>query len=121
MTGHQPIVSMRRRGVAPVTVILTFDPALCNRDWHRTDGRIAYVAIDNAENPSRLDLRYLVGLPVVILGDVGDRVRELASAVMAAKPKRLVAGILERELPAGESFRTVERFDSEQGAQWQPC
>lgn len=110
MTGHEPIVAMRRRGKAPKTVVVMFDPKLVNRDWHETDPRIAYVALAPKDRPARLDFRSLVGLPVVVLGDVGDPVKATVDAVLSAGASAVSAAICECE--GGDCFRVVESFDS---------
>lgn len=121
MTGHEPLIAMRRAGRVPVSVVMTFDPRLCPIDWTKVNRSVAYVAVDNAKAPCRLDLRFLVGLPVIVIGDVGDRVRELTAAAVKAGAERVVASLFEREFPGAETFRTIEHFDSKKGGQWLPC
>ena len=82
MNGQQLIVEMRRAGRAPVTVWLTDERGA------PLDGSTVYVAPDDV--PELLDLRFLVGLTVVVDGDTDARVDRLTRACVAAKARRVV-------------------------------
>jgi len=82
MTGHEPILEMRRRGKAPVTVWLTDEP-----EAPRT-GTTVYIAPH--ERPELLDLRFLVGLTVLVDGDTDARVDSLVAACVQARAKRVI-------------------------------
>jgi hypothetical protein len=118
MIGHQGIVAMRRRRRVPNVVVMLFDPALAAKDWPAVDPRIAYVAIEQRDNPARIDLRCMVGLPVVVLGLATDPVKATVDALIAAGAKTIGASIFEPG-PA-ETYRALEHFDTKDG-QWQTC
>jgi hypothetical protein len=116
MIGHEGIVSMRRRGIVPGTVVVVFDPGLMRMDWHEVDPRIAYVAWESKDNPSRVDLRCFVGLPIVVIGDVGDPVKPAVAALVKAGAKSITAAVLERD--GADAFRMLEMWE---GGAWHAC
>ena len=80
MTGQDQILVLRRGGRAPVTVWLTDERGA------PLDGSTVYVAPDDV--PELLDLRFLVGLTVLVDGDTDARVDRLTRACVAAKARR---------------------------------
>lgn len=82
MTGQDQILVLRRGGRAPVTVWLTDERGA------PLDGSTVYVAPDDV--PELLDLRFLVGLTVLVDGDTDARVDRLTRACVAAKARRVV-------------------------------
>jgi hypothetical protein len=96
MTGHQQLLAMRRKGFKPAGVCVVDGVSIFARDWHEEpnsyDGQFhAEVQIDEHDIPEALDLRFLIGLSVVLVGERGDaRARRVFDAICAAKP--FVAG-----------------------------
>jgi hypothetical protein len=83
MTGHEPIIAMRRRGRLPKAGCLWVKTDLQpNREWHHHDDH-AEVGIDAADYPELLDLRYAVGLTVIVEGCMADRVAVVGKAFQA--------------------------------------
>jgi hypothetical protein len=117
MRGHEPLIAMRKRGAVPHAVSITLDPI--SRDlttsWPLTDwhGRVvALIAIEPADPIKRLDLRFLVGLPLVKLdGSDATRLWDLLDACKRVGVSRTVA-ILNRN---GEA---VEIRDTDKETAW---
>lgn len=116
MTGYQHIATMRRGGHIPRTVVVVFDPDLARKDWHAVDPRIAYVAIEPKDKPSRLDLRALAGLPVVVMGYPEDPVKPTVDAIV--KAGGIVGGSIFGRCPGGERVQPLEHFE---GGAWRVC
>lgn len=99
MRGHEPILALRRRGLRPSSVWLSDAPLPrplpCGTrlDWwaFREPGP-AEVCIEPADNPQRLDLRFLFGLPVHVLLDDPERMRALVDAAQRAGAARVFGG-----------------------------
>ena len=66
MKGHEPIIAMRRNGIAPKIVFVNDFPDVCAKDWH-LHGDHATVSVDG-DAVGVLDLRFLIGLMVSITG-----------------------------------------------------
>lgn len=75
MTGHEPILAMRRAGKAPASVLVTDDAR------ERLNGATVYIAPD--DTPELLDLRFLVGLTAVVDGFDGAWVDRICRACSA--------------------------------------
>ena len=91
MKGHEQVIALRRRGRMPPTVTLWADGSgTLARGWDRY-GCHAQVDIEPADKPERLDLRFVVGVPLVwVRGDDAERVRRVAAAAVAAKAVRVI-------------------------------
>lgn len=92
MRGHEPLVAMRLRGRRPS--LAWFDVGVMpHRDWADwptwTDS--ARIEVPPADVIRRLDLRFVVGMPVAITGMDDDRVRELFDAARKAGAARVLA------------------------------
>ena len=76
----------------------------CWRDWPE-DSAHAEVEIDRTDAPARLDLRYLVGLTVLVYGYSAVRVHALGDAAERAGAARVLRIVLrvERMQPTTES------------------
>ena len=77
MTGHQQLLAMRRKGFKPAGVCVVDGGSIFASDWHEApnsyDGQFhAEVQIDEHDIPEALDLRFLIGLSVVLVGERGD-------------------------------------------------
>lgn len=92
MRGHAAIIAMRRRGVRPRVVFLDLDHAYdfwCHH-WPRECPIRAHVCIGPDELVSGLDLRFCVGLTVLVTGSNAARVERVTAACMEAGAARAV-------------------------------
>jgi hypothetical protein len=94
MKGHEPLLAMRRAGFTPLSVHFTVGPDPLCTDWPKFGNR-ASVEIEPSDAVSRLDLRYVVGLEVHVLGHDEVRVVELHGACIAAKASRVISSVHE--------------------------
>lgn len=88
MRGHQPILAMRRRGLRPAYVTLSDLPPSAWAKWPSMH-RYPDVCIDADDSPDLLDLRFVVGLPVVVEIDSETRMRRLVLAAEKAGASRV--------------------------------
>lgn len=95
MRGHMPILAMRRAGLTPTMVTLSDYPtsAWSWRDWPQ-DTAHAEVEIESTDSVARLDLRYLVGLTVIVDGHNANRVNAIADAAERAGAGRVIRVVL---------------------------
>lgn len=94
MIGHEQIVAMRRRGHAPVAVMVAVeqdDYLQMSRHWPDSTSGIAWVWVQPSDRPQRLDLRFLVGLNVQVCGLEDERVAEVAAAARQAGADRVLS------------------------------
>lgn len=95
MRGHEPIIAMRQRGKKPALVFLDLlrdhAPAPAWRDWPDVSPAVPVVWVQDDDVPTRLDLRFLVGLNAVISGRDAERVAQLERAAIDAGALRVVA------------------------------
>lgn len=90
MRGHEHIVSMRLSGFKPAGVYLWDIPVTISGPQWVED--LAFMDVCTAGDVvGALDLRFVVGLPVTVLGDDVKRVRDIAGACRAAGAERIVA------------------------------
>lgn len=119
MRGHQPLLEMRRRGAMPHAATLCLDPVPWDLAAHwPEDGNhvCAQIAVGPDESIARLDLRMLVGLPIVFVdGSDRARVEALFAACIAVKPQRVVAGVIDY---GGREPHCIEIIDSERILTW---
>lgn len=121
MRGHEPLIEMRRAGVMPNSAMLCLDPVprVFTTNWP-LDGAFGHcaatIAVDSDDVIRRLDLRFLVGLPLVwVRGHDRARVVELFEACIAAKPLRVIAMVL---LETQFGPEVVEMLDSTEAIAW---
>ena len=95
MRGHLPILAMRRVGLVPSMVTLSDYPTetWSWRDWPE-DTAHAEVEIERTDSIARLDLRYCVGLTVIVDGENANRVNAIADAAEKAGAKRVIRVVL---------------------------
>lgn len=100
MKGHEPLIELRRKGLAVQSVWFAFDgeswrywPASLGVAWRQfpESTGTADVLIEPADVIHRLDLRFAVGLRCWVHGPDGERVRELHEALAKAKAKRVLS------------------------------
>jgi hypothetical protein len=102
MTGHEPLIAMRRNGFKPAFVWLSeagFTPST-----HE-------VHIAKTDIPEALDLRFLVGVTVLAESQNRERLGQILKACMEAKARRVIASLYRKE-PNG-LFETFEITDTE--------
>ena len=91
MRGHQPIVAMRHRHLMPPAVWVSTEQNDLWRDWALYGGN-AHVEVEADDSPRRLDLRWVVGVPVVwVEGADKGRLMAVAKAFRDAGAKRVIA------------------------------
>ena len=115
MRGHQPILAMRRRRVAPKSVWLSTDPIDPDlwRAWPEFCSH-AHVQIDVGDNAQALDLRFLVGMLVFVDGNNQSRVEEIERAAIDAGAARVLGAVF------GSKAKCLAMTDSEGALEWQP-
>ena len=84
MLGHEPIIAMRKRGIAPKIVFLNDFPCETAEEWQNPGEKHGeiwpadHVTVSTAgDQISSLDLRFLVGLKVSITSDSEGRAKAL--------------------------------------------
>lgn len=92
MRGHEQLRAMRLRGFRPrlVLVHVGHDVAQFWRDWREETPEHAHIEIADGEPLSSLDMRCVVGLPVVITGDDARRVDAVFEACVACDAARVI-------------------------------
>jgi hypothetical protein len=102
MTGQEPILALRRAGSKPLFVWLADHP--------KTIAHELTVRIQPQDVPEQLDLRFLVGVTVLVEGEVPERVERLAAAC---------GRIARRVIATTSRGRDVLRITDTEGAmQW---
>lgn len=88
MRGHLPLLAMRRRGLKPAFVTLSDIEPPAWPKWAELQP-FPDVCIEAADSPDLLDLRFVVGLPVVVSIDDETRMRRLVLAAEKAGASRV--------------------------------
>jgi len=90
MRGHDRIISMRQKGFKPQAVFLWDMPVVISDPKWVED--FAFMDVCTAgDSLGSLDLRFVVGLPVTVMGDEMNRVRQIAGECKKAGADRVVA------------------------------
>jgi len=92
MTGHEPILSMRKAGISPGVVFI--NEYECSIDWAKF-GDFATVKVSPTEAIETLDFRFVVGLTVSISGSTIDRAKRIAQACQKAGAVTVAAGCVQ--------------------------
>lgn len=95
MRGHEQIIALRLQRRAPKSVHIWCGTDALNgwRDWHTSTGH-AEVEIQDVEPLSSLDLRFTVGMFVMVNGTDPFRVAAVHAGCLAAGAARVVSGAL---------------------------
>lgn len=101
MTGHEPLLKMRRSGKRPACVWVTDDDSRHSiqaaADWHQmpnpfTEKLFAHIHVRESDIPESLDFRCLVGLTVHMECERGEeRARRLFDSIVEAGPAFVIA------------------------------
>lgn len=109
MTGHQPLIAMRRAGLKPPFVVVTDAVKCIDADYT--------VSVGDEETPEVMDLRFLVGCTVMVEGVDAQRVDRITKACIAAKADRVVATTHRQAAPL--RFEITRITDTEGVMNWQ--
>lgn len=100
MRGHEPLIAMRKRGATPQSVWFDLDggdawktwPAAMATRWRNHPEAVgsAEIMVEAGDAIPRLDLRFVVGMQVRVMGADLKRVRQLARACADAGAKRVL-------------------------------
>lgn len=115
MRGQDAIIAMRQRGKKPALVFLDLlrdhAPMPAWRDWPEVSPAIPTVWVQDDDTPERLDLRFVIGLSVVISGRDAGRVESLKQAAIDAGAQRVIAATLTLD-ESGQEHRVVSITDT---------
>lgn len=107
MQGHQDLIAMRRTGKRPERVLLAVQDRPQWLDANRCGQVHHEVTVRPGESIDRMDLRFVIGLDVVVTAELGEgherTVRALCAACVSAGAER-VAGV---EEGIGEPMRVL--------------
>lgn len=119
MRGHENIITLRKRGTSPKTVFVNDYP--CDTDWYNPGAKYGQVWPSDHATVSTagdviqlLDMRYLVGLQVIISSGSETRAKALFEKAKASGAKTVAAcqtiGNAPRDMRMGwfEIFRKQE-------------
>lgn len=101
MRGHDALIAMRRGGFRPNTVAIHtgVDHSGAWRDWQEMTPKHADVEIASEDALSSLDLRFTVGMFVVVTGDDPFRVAAIHALCIAAGAKRVLSAAVKFDGP----------------------
>ena len=101
MTGHEPLLQMRRAGVKPACVWVMDDDTPASRqqaaEWAELPNAFsrkyhAHIRLNADDVPEAMDFRCLVGLQVHVSSGRGEaRARRIFDAIAAAGPDAVLA------------------------------
>ena len=118
MRGQAQLEAMRRSGFVPVWVNI----ATTQIERHFVDQWAWYsprfAQLQAQGNPSRADLRCLVGLWVQIDGEDRETVRAWADAAKAAGARRVMTSLADLSSPVESKHSIVEMTDTEGVCVW---
>lgn len=103
MKGHEQLIAMRRKGFRPASVCVLDYPvhAWLWREWHipihSTSNIHANVMLEDGENPATLDLRFSVGLTIIVDTESLQRLDAITSALLDAGAARVVGQCIDAD------------------------
>ncbi len=89
MRRHEALLSLRRRGMRPALVTLTDLASPLPWESRRESLPFPDVEIEPGDSPELLDLRFVVGLPVLVSIDDPERMRRVVLAAEQAGAGRV--------------------------------
>lgn len=97
MRGHDALIAMRRGGQRPRTLQIHagVDHSLAWKDWQDTMPGHAEVEIADDEFLSGLDLRFVVGMRVIVTGDSDRRVTAIHAKCVELGARRVVSAVFD--------------------------
>ena len=118
MRGHEALIAMRRRGMVPAMVFLHDEFPFDCRDWQERPESIAHAVIhfEPDDRPARADLRFVVGLMVLVSFHDAARMRATVLACEAAGAKRVV-GTAIRHI-RHDLYETLAAIDTSGDQSW---
>lgn len=116
MIGEKEVLEHRIRGgkLRDSALYVQTDPVKPNREW-RQFGEHAEVAIEAADYPELLDLRFALGLRVHVEGMDSERVDQVAAAFSAARAARVLTTVFKQ---VSGRFEVARLTDTEGVAVW---
>jgi hypothetical protein len=93
--GQDSLIEMRRAGYTPDAVFLDINvPRAAKgadmwRDWALQIGQQCRIALEPDENLDRLDLRFLIGLNVLVFGGPAEQTEAVAEVCRRFQAKRV--------------------------------
>ena len=93
MRGHEALIAMRRGGLRPdlVAIHAGTDHSACWRDWRDLTPTQAQVEIQDGDSLAGIDLRFTVGLFVIVSGEDADRVAAVHAACLDGGARRVLS------------------------------
>lgn len=95
MRGHENVIAMRLSGIRPESVFL-LDMPINLRPVEWLEDLIHVEVCTAGDAPEGLDLRFLVGLPVTVLGHDTKRARAISIACVRAGAHRVTVSAGEK-------------------------
>ena len=97
MRGHEPLLSLRRKGLKPSMVFIDLFEDSDNswRDWPNNDPRHPQIEVSDDDSIAGLDFRFVVGLTVMVTGHDKPRVHAIRGVCIDAGAKRVVAAFID--------------------------
>ena len=100
MRGHEPLIAMRRSGVRPGCVFIDVGiPGDLWREWPDHSPGRAIVSVEAGDMLSGLDLRWVVGMTVMVEGHPASRVEAIRDRCIAEKALRVVSTVVRDGMP----------------------
>lgn len=108
---------MRRQGARPSLVFLDLDTDHTEqwRRWPQLNPHRPTVQVEPTDNLARIDVRFVIGLIVIVSGSNADRVERLAKACEAAEALRVITAVHDPR-----TFEVVDFTDTEDPS-WPTC
>ena len=97
MRGHDALIAMRPGGKRPRTLQIHagVDHSMAWKDWPETMPSHAEVEIADDEFLSGLDLRFAVGMRVIVTGSSSKRVKSIHDTCVAVGARRVVSAVFD--------------------------
>ena len=117
MRGHLPLIAMRRRGLRPSLVWIDTDPDVlrCWRDWPTVDATVAHVQLGLDDSPALLDLRWLIGLNVIVSGADAQRVEAVGQACRDHEAARVITAACADPARRAEPMHVTDTLEPTHG------